>query len=328
MLNEQQKATFLSNIYTKLIEKHAITSYEYEIFKQIKIDQNDIEKYSTDSWTNNYKKVGQENNLNEEKMGYKINQEKIKINIEKILSYINDKKEYEFISDYFISEFEPSINTNFIQKKSSSNTIDHKESGLSENSIDNNIFDFDNINENLLNMLSKQNLTDLHSIKIFSEEINKNNKTKSSEISNLPSFNNKKSSGLKEEDLFLPEMKKAKIYNNKIKNNNSNSGFESKEEMDKEFEEEINRQIFGYTKKMKESARNFGAQLKKDNQTLNKIEDLQDAVNDKTKKQTKRLEEFNYSIKIGFCQLMILIFTVIGAFIGTMFIIKIFPKLA
>lgn len=328
MLNEQQKATFLSNIYTKLIEKHAITSYEYEIFKQIKIDQNDIEKYSTDSWTNNYKKVGQENNLNEEKMGYKINQEKIKINIEKILSYINDKKEYEFISDYFISEFEPSINTNFIQKKSSSNTIDHKESGLSENSIDNNIFDFDNINENLLNILSKQNLTDLHSIKIFSEEINKNNKTKSSEISNLPSFNNKKSSGLKEEDLFLPEMKKAKIYNNKIKNNNSNSGFESKEEMDKEFEEEINRQIFGYTKKMKESARNFGAQLKKDNQTLNKIEDLQDAVNDKTKKQTKRLEEFNYSIKIGFCQLMILIFTVIGAFIGTMFIIKIFPKLA
>ena len=328
MLNEQQKATFLSNIYTKLIENHAITSYEYEIFKQIKIDQNDIEKYSTDSWTNNYKKVGQENNLNEEKMGYKINQEKIKINIEKILSYINDKKEYEFISDYFISEFEPSINTNFIQKKSSSNTIDHKESGLSENSIDNNIFDFDNINENLLNILSKQNLTDLHSIKIFSEEINKNNKTKSSEISNLPSFNNKKSSGLKEEDLFLPEMKKAKIYNNKIKNNNSNSGFESKEEMDKEFEEEINRQIFGYTKKMKESARNFGAQLKKDNQTLNKIEDLQDAVNDKTKKQTKRLEEFNYSIKIGFCQLMILIFTVIGAFIGTMFIIKIFPKLA
>ena len=328
MLNAQQKATFLSNIYTKLIENHAITSYEYEIFKQIKIDQNDIEKYSTDSWTNNYKKVGQENNLNEEKMGYKINQEKIKINIEKILSYINDKKEYEFISDYFISEFEPSINTNFIQKKSSSNTIDHKESGLSENSIDNNIFDFDNINENLLNILSKQNLTDLHSIKIFSEEINKNNKTKSSEISNLPSFNNKKSSGLKEEDLFLPEMKKAKIYNNKIKNNNSNSGFESKEEMDKEFEEEINRQIFGYTKKMKESARNFGAQLKKDNQTLNKIEDLQDAVNDKTKKQTKRLEEFNYSIKIGFCQLMILIFTVIGAFIGTMFIIKIFPKLA
>ena len=328
MLNEQQKATFLSNIYTKLIEKHAITSYEYEIFKQIKIDQNDIEKYSTDSWTNNYKKVGQENNLNEEKMGYKINQEKIKINIEKILSYINDKKEYEFISDYFISEFEPSINTNFIQKKSSSNTIDHKESGLSENSIDKNIFDFDNINENLLNILSKQNLTDLHSIKIFSEEINKNNKTTSSEISNLPSFNNKKSSGLKEEDLFLPEMKKAKIYNNKIKNNNSNSGFESKEEMDKEFEEEINRQIFGYTKKMKESARNFGAQLKKDNQTLNKIEDLQDAVNDKTKKQTKRLEEFNYSIKIGFCQLMILIFTVIGAFIGTMFIIKIFPKLA
>lgn len=328
MLNEQQKSNFLSNIYTKLIEKHAITSYEYEIFKEIKIEQSDKEKSLADNWNNNYKKLGQENNLNEEKMGNKINQEKIKINIEKILSYISDKKEYEFISDYFISESEPSINMNFIQKKSSSNAFDNKENGLSQNSIDTNIYDFDNINESLLNMLSKQNLTDLYSIKTFSEEIDKNSKSKSSEISYFPSFNNKKNSGIKEEDLFLPEMKKAKSYNNKIKYKNSNSGFESKEEMDKEFEEEINRQIFGYTKKMKESARNFGAQLKKDNQTLNKIEDLQDEVNDKTKKQTKRLEEFNYNIKIGFCQLMILIFTVIGAFIGTMFIIKIFPKLA
>ena len=116
MLNEQQKSNFLSNIYTKLIEKHAITSYEYEIFKEIKIEQSDKEKSLADNWNNNYKKVGQENNLNEEKIGNKINQEKIKINIEKILSYISDKKEYEFISDYFISESEPSINTNFIQK--------------------------------------------------------------------------------------------------------------------------------------------------------------------------------------------------------------------
>ena len=79
---------------------------------------------------------------------------------------------------------------------------------------------------------------------------------------------------------------------------------------------------------MKESVRNFGAKLKKDNQTLNKIENLQDKVNEKTTKQVKRLEEFNYSIKIGFCKLMILLFTVIASFIGTMFIIKIFPKLA
>ena len=323
MLNAEQKLAFLSNINSKLLETHQITSYEYEIFKQIKLEQNDIGNISIDNFRNNYKKVGEENNLNEERMGNKIIQEKIKANIEKILSYISDKKEYEFISDFFISEFDPSINSKFLKKNSSINTINHSESNLSENSINNNLKDFDNLNEDILNMLSKANLIDINSINKFNEEINKNYKSKNSEISNISSIKYKKNSGLTEEDFLLPEITKVKSHNS-INNN----GLESKEEMDKELEEEINRQIFGYTKKMKESARNFGAQLKKDNQTLNKIENLQDQVNAKTTKQVKRLEEFNYSIKIGFCKLMILLFTVIGSFIGTMFIIKIFPKLA
>ena len=323
MLNAEQKLAFLSNINSKLLENHEITSYEYEIFKQIKLEQNDIGNISIDNFRNNYKKVGEENNLNEERMGNKIIQEKIKANIEKILSYISDKKEYEFISDFFISEFDPSINSKFLKKNSSINTINHSESNLSENSINNNLKDFDNLNEDILNMLSKANLIDINSINKFNEEINKNYKSKNSEISNISSIKYKKNSGLTEEDFLLPEITKVKSHNS-INNN----GLESKEEMDKELEEEINRQIFGYTKKMKESARNFGAQLKKDNQTLNKIENLQDQVNAKTTKQVKRLEEFNYSIKIGFCKLMILLFTVIGSFIGTMFIIKIFPKLA
>ena len=323
MLNAEQKLAFLSNINSKLLETHEITSYEYEIFKQIKLEQNDIGNISIDNFRNNYKKVGEENNLNEERMGNKIIQEKIKANIEKILSYISDKKEYEFISDFFISEFDPSINSKFLKKNTSINTINHSESNLSENSINNNLKDFDNLNEDILNMLSKANLIDINSINKFNEEINKNYKSKNSEISNISSIKYKKNSGLTEEDFLLPEITKVKSHNS-INNN----GLESKEEMDKELEEEINRQIFGYTKKMKESARNFGAQLKKDNQTLNKIENLQDQVNAKTTKQVKRLEEFNYSIKIGFCKLMILLFTVIGSFIGTMFIIKIFPKLA
>ena len=327
MLNAEQKLSFLSNINSKLLETHAITSYEYEIFKQIKLEQNDLGNISLDKFKNNYKKIGEENNLNEERMGNKIIQEKIKANIEKILSYISDKKEYEFISDFFISEFDPSINTKFLKKNSSINTIDinHSESNLSENSINNNLKDFDNVNEDILNMLSKANLIDINSINKLNEEINKSYKSKNSNLSNLSSLNYKKNSGLTEEDFLLPEITKVKSHNSINSNNN---GMESKEEMDKELEEEINRQIFGYTKKMKESARNFGAQLKKDNQTLNKIENLQDQVNAKTTTQVKRLQEFNYSIKIGFCKLMILLFTVIGTFIGTMFIIKIFPRLA
>ena len=327
MLNDEQKLSFLSNINSKLSETHAITSYEYEIFKQIKLEQNDLGNISLDEFKNNYKKIGEENNLNEERIGNKIIQEKIKANIEKILSYISDKKEYEFISDFFISEFDPSINSKFIKKNSSINTIDinHSESNLSENSINNNLKDFDNINEDILNMLSKANLIDINSINKLNEEINKSYKSKNSNLSNLSSLNYKKNSGLTEEDFLLPEITKVKSHNS---TNTNNNGIESKEEMDKELEEEINRQIFGYTKKMKESARNFGAQLKKDNQTLNKIENLQDQVNAKTTTQVKRLQEFNYSIKIGFCKLMILLFTVIGTFIGTMFIIKIFPRLA
>ena len=140
----------------------------------------------------------------------------------------------------------------------------------------------------------------------------------------LPSLSfNPKKNIIKEEDILLPHIEKAKSFSS-----SKNEDMPSKEEMDKELEEEINRQIFGYTKRMKESAKNFGVQLRKDNQTLNKIESLQDKVNDKTQTQVKRLKEFNYSLKIGFCKLLFLMLSVFGTFILTLFIIKIFPKLA
>ena len=327
MINDEQKLEILTNIYSKLVERHAITSYEYEIFQQIKKDQNDIDDILNNS-NKNYKKVGEENNLNEEKIENRLNKEKINAQIEKILSYIKDKKDYEFILDFFISEFDPMLNTKFISKASSSselNLINHKDSSISNNAI--NIDESDYINEDLLNALSKVNLTDINSIKKLSEDMKKNYKSKSSnlsDISNKSSFNLKKNEIKEEEDKLFLDIKKAKSNNSRSEFN----GLESKEEMDKELEEEINRQIFGYTKKMKESARNFGAQLKKDNKTLNDIEDLQDKVSEKTTKEVKRLEEFNYSINMGFCKLTILILTVIGAFFGTIFIRKIFPKLA
>ena len=301
MLNEDKKLLILSNIRYKLSESKGITLYEYELLNQIKSEQkNDINDY--------IQKDGQENNSNEQKIENRINQEKIKLNIEKILSYIKDKKEYEFISDYFINEVD---NSNSIINN-------NKEIKIEKNEI-NDINNLDIINEEYLSLLSKENFSEIGSIIKFNEKFNKE---KSDKLLPSLSFNPKKNI-IKEEDILLPHIEKAKSFSS-----SKNEDMPSKEEMDKELEEEINRQIFGYTKRMKESAKNFGVQLRKDNQTLNKIESLQDKVNDKTQTQVKRLKEFNYSLKIGFCKLLFLMLSVFGTFILTLFIIKIFPKLA
>ena len=286
MLNDEQKLEFLSKINNKLTEFHGITSYEFELLNKIKLEQSN--KNLIDYSINDNNKVGEENNSNEKNIENKIIQDKIKANIESILSFIKDKKEYEFIIDFFINE----------HQNTSGSIINHKESNLSQNSINSNLNDLENINEDFLALFSKVNLTDINSITKFNEEINKNKKL---EIGKIHSFRDKKNSGI---DLLLP-----KINPNEHKNNIN--GEQSKEKMDKELEEEINKQIFGYVKKMKASARHFGNQLKKDNQTLNKIENLQNKVDDKTKKQITRLEGFNFSIKLGFCKLMFLIFSLI-----------------
>ena len=321
MLNDEEKLSFLSKICNKLSEEHGITSYEYALLNKIKIDQgNNIE--DEDNSNNNSLKLGGENNSSDKIIEDRLIQEKIKTNIEKILAYINGKKEYEFIKDYFINEYDNSISTNFIQKDSSNEIMNNQDS---ENNINNiNFNDSDNINDEFLTLLSKENLNDINSISKLSQKLSTNNKSKSIELPNL-SFTSKKNSSFKEEDIFLPAIKKAK---NKNKGDNNDFGLESKEEMDREMEIEINRQIFGFTKKMKESAKNFGAQLRKDNQTLNKIENLQDKVDMKTKKQVKRLEDFNFSKSIGFCKLMFMLLSVFGSFIPLMFLIKVLPKLA
>jgi len=321
MLNDEEKLTFLSKICNKLSEEHGITSYEYALLNKIKIDQgNNLE--DEDNSNNNSLKLGGENNSSDKIIEDRLIQEKIKTNIEKILAYINGKKEYEFIKDYFINEYDNSISTNFIQKDSSNEIMNNQDS---ENNINNiNFNDSDNINDEFLTLLSKENLNDINSISKLSQKLSTNNKSKSIELPNL-SFTSKKNSSFKEEDIFLPAIKKAK---NKNKGDNNDFGLESKEEMDREMEIEINRQIFGFTKKMKESAKNFGAQLRKDNQTLNKIENLQDKVDMKTKKQVKRLEDFNFSKSIGFCKLMFMLLSVFGSFIPLMFLIKVLPKLA
>ena len=92
-------------------------------------------------------------------------------------------------------------------------------------------------------------------------------------------------------------------------------------------EEEIFREIFGYTKKMKESSRNLGVQMKKDNKTLSGIENLQEIANEKTKKVLKNLIQFNFNVRIGICKIIMMTMMVFGTFFGTYLFISIFPKL-
>ena len=302
-LSGEQKLSFLTKISSKLNELHGISSYEYELFNLIKQDENNSLEI------NGIKKVGEENSANEEKIENRITKEKIKTNIEKIMSYIKDKKDYEFISDFFITESESKINNdNDIIKNKNYN------------------FEFEEITDEFLNSFSKTNLSDINAINEFNKKIKGKKISEISDKTLLDLSNVKKysSSKFNEQNLFLNDIKKTQNF--KKKNNEEN--FKSKESMDKEMEEEINRQIFGYTKKMKESARNFGVQFKKDNKVLSNIEDLQEKVNEKTTKEVSRLKEFNYSIRFSFCKLVLYVMIVFCTFFSTLFIIKIFPKLA
>jgi len=298
LLSDDQKLSFLTKISNKLYESHNISSYEYELFNLIKRE----EKNSFE--INFAKKIGEENNSNEEKIENRLTKDKIKTNIEKIISYIKDKKDYEFISDFFITEStEPSFNDDNL-------IINNQNSGNLE---------LDEINEDFLNNFSQSNLSDINSIIEFNKKIKKNNISELDEQFDLSLLNTKKKAS--KEDLILDDIKKSESFR-RIKSNEN-----SKEMMDEEMKEEITRQIFGFTKKMKESAKSFGAQFKRDNQTLSKMENLQDIIHDKTTKEVSRLKEFNYSIKLGPCKLIMMNMMVFGTFFATLLVIKIFPKL-
>lgn len=299
LLSDEKKLSLLTNILNKLQESQGISLYEYELFNQIKIDQNNSVEI------NYVKKIGEENSSNEEKIENRLTKEKIKANIEKILSHIKDKKDYEFISDFFITESTPSMNED--------NMIINNQNGTTE---------FDEINEEFLNTFSKSNLKDINSIIEFNKKIKQKKISEIDELAELKIINTKKKSS--KEELFLDDIKKSQEFNKKKSNEEKLS---TKESMDQEMEEEINRQIFGYTKKMKESARNLGVQLRKDNKILSNIENIQDVANEKTIKENKRLKEFNSSIRIGFCKLIMMVMTVFGSFFATLIVIKIFPKL-
>ena len=301
ILSEPEKLSILLKISNKLFESQCISSYEYELFNLIKRESNNSYEI------NNVKKIGEENNSNEEKIENRITNEKIKTNIEKIMSYIKDKKDYEFISDFFISESTlPSVNNDNI---------------IIKNNKRNNNFEFDEINDDFLNEFLNTHLTDINSITEFNKKIKQNKNLNEQFDINL--INPKKQTS--KEDLFLDDIRKSENFKNK--KNNGEQPIKSKELLEKEMEEEIFREIFGYTKKMKESSRNLGVQMKKDNKTLSGIENLQEIANEKTKKVLKNLIQFNFNVRIGICKIIMMTMMVFGTFFGTYLFISIFPKL-
>lgn len=306
-MNDEKKLNILTKISSKLFDLDQISYNEYELFNQIRKELNDEENEEKEKLENEKYKIGQETKTSEEGIENKMTKEKIKINIEKILSYIKDKKDYEFISDFFINEYEPTFfNMNITSQNSN---FSKNENLLNDN---NPIGEKEEINEKFLDSLSKVKFDNIQSIINFDDSLKNKKETK---------FIVKKSkNNIKEEEIFLSDVNKAKSFSN-------SSLKKTKEEIDEEMEDEINRQIFGYTKRMKESAKYFGEQLRKDNRTLSDISIIQEKDSDKTKTQIKRLSDFN-STSLGFFKLLFLILIVLSTFVITLMIMKIFPKLA
>ncbi len=239
-------------------------------------------------WSDRLLELQEENNI---KIEDKLLNEKIKVLLEKIKAITSNKKEYEFISNYFLNENEKIRDISTIENS-------FKQDENLEEINENNIGDYSN-----LNLYSFKNIKDI----IENNKVNLSNKE-------LPKQ--------KKSKYELPSLKK-----NKREKSNYNSKKDN-EEIEKEMEEELNNQIFKYTKMMKISAKNFGHQLVKDNQFLQQIENIQNKDMDKTRTQNKRLQEFNSLITLGFFKKLLMIIVVMITFIFTLLTMRIFPRLA
>ena len=247
---------------------------------------------------NEWREKIEEKEENKNNMENKLSNEKIKILLEKIKTYTSNKKEYEFISNYFLNENDKirDISSSEILLKEDNDTNEE----INENNIDNyinlSLLTFKDINNTLEN---NNNI----SSKIIPKQ------TKSKKSYELPSLKNKNK-------------------NDNKNNQNINNTGKDKEEIEKEMEEELNNQIFKYTKMMKISAKNFGNQLIQDNKILGQIENLQNKDIIKTRNENQRLQEFNSLISLGFFKKLLMIIVVIITFIFTLLIMRIFPRLA
>lgn len=300
----------LTKIVNNLQKIGMISFEEYNKFLEIK-ENFDEEKKSD----------GKESNLQ-----YLLHSEKESFLIDEIKSLLKDKKEFEFISDYFINE----ITKDKLYKNSNKlNLTNLKNKDINDTFITNlNKLNTDySLGDNfdkIYSLFSKNFL----SFKLnFMEDQIKILK----ESDNLYITDQSLKENYEIKNMFDSKAKNNKDYIDIIKNINKKGSSNSVKEsatINKEIEEEINNQIFRYTKSMKENAKNIGEQLKEDNKTLNRIEEIQTKDKIKTDIQVKRLTNFNYSLKLGFFKIILMFILVFVTFIFMVLFMRIFPKLA
>lgn len=266
--------------------------------------------------------------------------EEIKVVNEKIKSFIN-KPEYFFIKDYFITR---GI-TNFDTEGNNFETQnDHLETNENNNEDSNKIIEqFCKEAEEEKTSPEIKRFSDMiyftshdflaNKLKLSEEDII-NIKGQKIKARNIDTLDTKASPPPKEKKQGEKATNELNLSYLTSKTNATSRVNRKPEKVDaniqkikKEMEEELNNEIFNYTKNMKSYASNFNDILSKDNKTLNKIETIQNVDQNKTNKQLKSLNEFNYSLKIGFIKLIVMIIIASITFIMTLLSIRIFPKL-
>lgn len=96
--------------------------------------------------------------------------------------------------------------------------------------------------------------------------------------------------------------------------------------IEERIEDDLENEIMGYAKSMKNIAKNFGDMITKDNIKLKEVEKLQSTNTDSTKNEVKSLNKFNSNDKVSFwLQIKMLAFVLIS-FMITMMIGRIIPR--
>lgn len=329
--------TFIDQKLNNSLENnfYEILTFSEYILKELE-NKGEIELVNFQRWKtymNKYDNL----KINSNKLDNTIIIEEIQKNKEKILRIIGNMDEYEFISDYFTlnenikeTEQEKSENSLEEEKNEQEKYLKIKESIEKKiEMVPKNLFE-------LLSLTSKEflkeklNLDDeqIQNLKGKEVEVNKENEIKINDFTE--NINNSKEN--KQIVQSYPKLNQIiKIKSDFIQKNRNTSLFldanNTNAKLDKEMEEEINKEIFSYTRNMKTYARNFGEILQTDNKKLTKIEKVQEKDKSLTDTSMKKLKEFHYDLKIGFFKLIIMFIIVIATFVTTMMVIRIFPKL-
>jgi hypothetical protein len=288
--------------------------------------------------------------------------EEIKKEYEKIMGKISGKKEYEFISDYFIGEEDRSMKNwdkEYIDDEEGNNK--NHEIGQDENINPDEINEVDlflRTDFNYSNLVNTGNFSDF--IKYTSKDFLKRIKLDESEIKRIKANEKiieskedfkenvipespmilkeseenigEKESKKEKENTTSPSLKNYLDITHLLLKKEEQKQIDSKinkvqmEKIEKEMDEEINNEVFGYTKRMKESAQHIQRTLIKDNKKLDVIDKLQNVNEDKTKKENKSLTDLNKSLSISWWRLLLMIAIVLVSFIMSLLTIRIVPK--